>query len=257
MSQAARHRPARAHAARGSSSSGKGRKPAAPRAPAPKAPPRRRLSPRGALQKAAPLLDKAFGEIDLLPTESVLDKVAVLILREGNGGGAAERALRQLHAEFVDWNEVRISRPSELARLLSGSSKGSSQRRWHERTKRLRDVIDQVYNDKNDPSFEFLLELKPKDQYEFLAELDDLGAHNAAALVQWLAGGDHFAHVPPSMARAAHRLGLVESAAATRVRKELAELVGKDRLVSLAGHLTQLGELADEQWPPALAELAD
>ena len=253
MSQAARHKsPARAHAGRAA----KGRKAAGPRTPAPK-PPRRRLSPRGALQKAIPLLEKSFGEIELVPTESVLDKVAVLILREGNSGGAAERALRLLRTEFVDWNEVRISRPSELARLLSGSTKGASQRRWHERAKRLRDVIDQVYNDKNDPSFEFLLELKPKEQYEFLAELDDLGAHNAAALVQWLSDGEQLAHVPPSMARAAHRLGLVESAAVTRVRKELADLAGKDRLVLLSAHLTQLGELADEQWPAALAELAD
>jgi len=43
----------------------------------------------------------------------------------------------------------------------------------------------------------------------------------------------------------------------TRVRKELADLAGKDRLVLLSAHLTQLGELADEQWPTALAELAD
>jgi len=249
-----RHRgPSRPHPGRGS----RPRKPAGQRSPTPRAAARRRLSPRGALQKAMPQLDRAFGEIVLLPTESVLDKVAVLILREGGGGASADRALRLLRTEFVDWNEVRISRPSELARLLAGSGKGSVQRKWHERAKRLRDVIDQVYNDKNDPSFEFLLELKPKEQYEFLAELDDLGAHNAAALVQWLSDSDLFAHVPPSMARAAQRLGLVDSAAATRVRKELAELAGKERLVSLAGHLTQLGELADAQWPPALAELAD
>ena len=44
--------------------------------------------------------------------------------------------------------------------------------------------------------------------------------------------------------------------ATTRVRKELADLVGRERLVAMAGHLKQLGEMADEQWPPALAELA-
>jgi endonuclease III len=252
MSAGARHRRA---SRPGSARSARPRKAIKRRAPAPR-PARRQLSPRGALQKALPHMERIFGEIVLLPTESVLDKAAVLILREGAGGGAAERALRLLRTEFVDWNEVRISRPSELARLLAGSGKSAPQRRWHDRAKRLRDMIDQVYNDKNDPSFEFLLELKPKDQYEFLAELDDLGAHNAAALVQWLSGAEVFAHVPPSMAKAAQRLGLVESAATTRVRKELADLVGKERLVAMAGHLTQLGEMADEQWPPALAELA-
>jgi len=232
-------------------------KPAARQAKAAHRPARRAISPRGALQKALPRLERVFGAIVLVPTESVLDKAAALILREdGAGAAAVERALRLLHSDFVDWNEVRISRPSELARLLAGSARGSAQRRWHTRARRLRGMIDQVYNDKNDPSFEFLIELKPRDQYEFLAELDDFGAHNAAALVQWLSGAEIFAHVPPSMARAAQRLGLVESAAATRVRKELAELAGKDRLVGLSGYLTQLGELADEQWPPALAELA-
>ncbi|HZL99521.1 MAG TPA: hypothetical protein VFD43_04635, partial [Planctomycetota bacterium] len=221
MSVAARRR---GPSARASGRSARPRKPSARRAPAPRPPARRTLTPRGALQKALPRLERAFGEVALVSTESVLDKAAVLILREGGGAAGVERALRLLHTEFVDWNEVRISRPSELARLLSGHAKGAAQRRWHERARRLRDMIDQVYNDKNDPSFEFLLELKAKEQYEFLAELDDLGAHNAAALVQWIAGGEHFVHVPPSMARAAHRLGMVESAAPTRVRKELAEL---------------------------------
>lgn len=222
-----------------------------------KKPPR---APRGAKARWKVFLDKldrAFGPLVLPETESVLEKAAALVLREQGTELTTNRALASLKADFVDWNEVRLSRPSELARLMTGTSKVPTLRRWHERAERLREMIDQVYNDRNDPSLEFLLELKSKQRFEYLEDVDDLGLHNAYALVQWLSGDEKkLVIVSSEMAQVSQTLGLTESAAVTKVKKELSEMVsGMSELVTLQAHLNQLGDMEQKEWPGALREL--
>jgi endonuclease III len=207
------------------------------------------------MTRVFPRLEKAFGEVRLpADTTSVLEKAVYLILREGGSATATARALRSLRQDFADWNEVRASRPTELMRMLGGARRASTMRRLEGRVRRIRDMLDQVYGERNDTSLEFLLDMKAREQFEFLSELDDLGVHNACGLVQWLSADDKLVVVTPAMAKAAQKVGLTPSAAVTRARKELSALAGRERLVALATHLAQLGEL-EEPWPPALAEL--
>ena len=81
-----------------------------------------------------------------------MEKAVYLVLREGANTALAVKALTVLREQFIDWNDVRASRPSELARLISGSTKSAPQRRVLERCQRVRELIDQVYNDRNEPS---------------------------------------------------------------------------------------------------------
>ena len=69
---------------------------------------------------------KALGSIDLPECSSVLEQAVYLVLREQGTELTTSKAIAALREEFVDWNEVRVSRPSELARLMSGSSKGAA-----------------------------------------------------------------------------------------------------------------------------------
>ena len=232
------------------------RKPAAGRAARPVAakPSRKsRASPKTRLVQILPVLDKLFGEIGSPETSSVLEKAVYLILREGGGEPGATRGLEALRGNFIDWNEVRASRPTELASMMTGSMKTAPVRRFIDRARRAREMIDQVYNDRNDPGLEFLLEQKGKEQVEFLADLDDLGPHNAWALAQWLSGEDKLVGVSPELAKAAQKLGLTDSAAVTKVRKELSDLAAKEQLVAIQAHLNQLGAM-EEPWPAALSE---
>jgi len=212
-----------------------------------------RASPKTRLTQLLPLLDKLYGEIRPPETASTLEKAVYLVLREGSGEPTATRALAILKEEFTDWNEVRISRPTELASLLAGSLRTSAVRRWLPRVQRVRELIDQIYNDRNDTSLEFVLELKGKELVEALADLDDLGVPNAWALAQWISGEERLVGVSPEMARASQKLGLTDSAAVTRVRKELSELAGREALVAVQAHLNQLGAM-EEPWPASLAE---
>ncbi len=229
--------------------------PAKPKAaPKPKAPPRRRISPKQRMEEILERLDRSFGAVDV-PGESrdTLERAVYLVLREKATSGTTEKALEVLREEYVDWNEVRVSRASELSRMMLGSSRPPSLRRLYPRAQRMRDMIDQIYNDRNDTSLDFLLDMKPKDQLEYLEDLDDLGMHNAYALVQWLSGDDKLVLVSSEMARVAQTLGLTETAAVTKVRKELGALIEQAELVKLQAHLNQLADL-EGSWPSSLAE---
>ena len=150
---------------------------------------------------------------------------------------------------------MRASRPTELAVVMGSGARGAAARRLLETARRVKDLIDQVYGDRNETSLEFLLEQKTKERIEYLEDLDDLGVHNAYALAQWLSGEDKLVAVAPGMAKAAHLLGLVDSAAVTKVRASLSALIKEpDGLVAVQAHLTRLGELEEDKWPPSLQE---
>jgi hypothetical protein len=237
--------------------SAKAAKPAAAPKPPPKPAPRKlKGTPKSRLEKALPVLDKVFGELVLPETGSVLEKAVYLVVREGHPADVTLRYMAALKEHFIDWNDVRVSRPTELARMLLGPGRVAqgTHRKLIERGRRVRDLIEQVYGDRNDTTLEFLLGQKSREQVEYLLDLDDLGAHNAVALVQWLADDDKLAHVTTEMGEAAHKLGLTDSAAVTRVRKDLSALAPKADLLRVSAHLTQLGSLGDE-WPAPVMEL--
>jgi len=249
MSSSARSARPKARAA--ARKSGTARKPAAAKAPRR---PRFRGGPRQRLAAVMPRLEKHFGAVKAPQTSSVLEKAIYLVLREG-GDEAGHAALASLREGFIDWNEVRASRPTELAVVMGSGARGAAGRRLLESARRVKDLIDQVYGDRNETSLEFLLEQKTKERIEYLEDLDDLGVHNAYALAQWLSGEDKLVAVSPGMAKAAQRLGLVDSAAVTKVRASLSTLAHEPlMLISLQAHLTQLGEQEEAQWHASLQE---
>jgi endonuclease III len=239
------------------------KKPAPAKAPAkaaaakPAAPRKFKGTPKTRLAALMEKLDRLYGVVQTPETESALEKAVYLVVREGSTENLTSKAMTSLSEEFVDWNDVRLSRPSELARLMCGSSKASAIRRFVERGNRVREMIDQIYNDRNEPSLEFLLEEKARAQLEFLEDLDDLGIHNAYALVQWLSGDSKLALVSPEMAKVCQAFGITESAAVAKVRKEVSQLCAQDQLLSVQAHLNQLGQLEADEWPSSLKELLD
>jgi endonuclease III len=219
-------------------------------------PKKRKISPKNRLAAVFEKLDRIFGAI--VPpsdTDTIIEKAVYLVLRETGTEPTTARAMKALREEFVDWNEVRLSRPSEMARLMTNSVKSATIKRFVERCRRIGEMLDQIYNDRNEVSLEFLLEEKPKAQVEYLEDLDDLGIHNSYALVQWLSGDEKLCLVSPEMAEVSQTLGLTESAAMAKVKKELTALTGKDKLIQIQAHLNQLGDMERDEWPGALKEL--
>lgn len=215
---------------------------------------RSRLSPKKRLSAVLERCDKAFGPISQPETASVLEKAVYLVLREGLSATAVQKAMEALRAEYVDWNEVRVSSASELSRTMIGTSRAGSLRKSHPYAQRVREMLDQVYGDRNDTSLEFLTELKARDQIEFLEDLDDLGIHNAYALVQWLSGDTKLTIVSSEMAQTAQKLGLTDSAAVTKVRKQLSDMLAGGEFLAAQAHLNKLGDMEESDWPNSLSE---
>ncbi len=238
----------------------------APKAAKPKAEPakapskpaakRRKVNPKTMLAAVLEKLERAFGAVNLPDdTQSTVEKAVYLVLREGGSQASTERAMKSLREDFVDWNDVRLSRPSELSRLMSNSSKAATIRKLVERCERIREMLDQIYNDRNEVSLEFLADEKPKGQIEYLEDIDDLGLHNAYALSQWMSGEQKLVLVSPEMAQVCQTFGITESAAVAKVRKELSELLAPGQATAVQAHLNQLGDLDQPDWPGALKEL--
>jgi hypothetical protein len=187
-------------------------------------------------------------------TESTVEKAVYLVLREGGSQASTERAMRSLREDFVDWNDVRLSRPSELARLMSNSSKAVTIRRLVGRCERIREMLDQIYNDRNEVNLEFLLDEKPKGQIEYLEDIDDLGIHNAYALSQWLSGEEKLVLASPELCGVCSKFSITGSAAASKVRKELSDLLAEGQATAVQAHLNQLGDMDEPDWPGSVKE---
>lgn len=216
----------------------------------------RKRAPKTIYAELLEKADRLFGPLVLPECESVLEQAVYLVLRETGTELTTQKAMKALKEEFVDWNEVRVSRASELARLMSGTTKVPGIRRYHERSNRMRELIDQIYGERNEPSLEFLLDEKPKGQLEVLEDFDDLGMHNAFALVQWLSGKSDLVLVSTEMVQAAQALGLLESAAVSKAKKPLSALVSDlAGAVTLQAHLNQLGHMEQDEWPTAIKEM--
>jgi endonuclease III len=216
---------------------------------------KRKQAPKAILAGLLEKLERAFGAVNLpADTESTVEKAVYLVLREGGSQASTERAMRSLREDFVDWNDVRLSRPSELARLMSNSSKAVMIRRLVGRCERIREMLDQIYNDRNEVNLEFLLDEKPKGQIEYLEDIDDLGIHNAYALAQWLSGDEKLVLVSPELCKVCQLFGITESAAMAKVRKELSDMLAPGQATAVQAHLNQLGDMDDPDWPGAVKE---
>ena len=73
---------------------------------------------RAKLSEVMRVLEESRGKVVVLPEEPILDHAIFLLLREHWDYRKAQRALRILQKEFVDWNEVRVSSPAELKSVL-------------------------------------------------------------------------------------------------------------------------------------------
>jgi len=242
----------------------KAAKPAAPKAAAPKAKAAKKSAPARKRRKVAPKvmlagllekLERCYGAVNLpSETESTVEKAVYLVLREGGSQASTERAMRSLREDFVDWNDVRLSRPSELARLMSNSSKAVTIRRLVGRCERIREMLDQIYNDRNEVDLEFLLDEKPKGQIEYLEDIDDLGIHNAYALSQWLSGEEKLVLASPELCGVCQKFLITESAAVSKVRKELSDLLASGQSTAVQAHLNQLGDMDESDWPGSVKD---
>jgi hypothetical protein len=160
-----------------------------------------------------------------------------------------EEAVRRLHTEFVDWNEVRLAEAFELEQLFSDLVPVPD---LFQRCERIKALINQVYQDQNKISLDHLREKSADERAKYLATLTPLSADQAFYVNLAVEGFDkvlfHY-----SSARVVQRLGIVKrTGSPSQMATQLEQLLGK-RSSPLADQLALiwLGETICESKNPA------
>jgi endonuclease-3 len=184
-------------------------------------------------------LEKPYGKVIVLPEEPILDHAVFLLLREGWDYRKAQRALRILQKEFVDWNEVRVSSPAELKSAL----KELGDKDLDVKVEKLRALLASLWKERNATALEFLREMQPDSRQRLLSNLGVIHQGIVQVLLHGIAGADATLPVPAGAVRTLTRLGLMDRVHSDgAARKVLEKLVVPEDLHAYLLLLTQHGE---------------
>ncbi len=193
---------------------------------------------RGKLSEVLRALEKPYGKVIVLPEELLLDHAVFLLLREGWDYRKAQRALRILQKEFVDWNEVRVSSPAELKSILSELG----DKDLEVKVEKLRALLAALWKERNATALEFIKEMQPETRQRLLGNLGVLNQGIVQVLMQCMAGTATML-VHQSAIRTLTRLGVIDRVhSESAARKVLEKLIDPEDLFAFQLLLTQHGE---------------
>ena len=193
---------------------------------------------RAKLSEVLRELEKAYGKVVVLPEEPTLDHAVFLLLRENWDYRKAQRALRILQKDFVDWNEVRVSSPAELKSALGELG----DKDLDVKVEKIRALLAALWKERNATSLDFLKEMETETRRRLLTNLGVLPQGVVQVLLQCL-GGKETLLVHPSAIRTLTRIGLMDRVhSESAARKVLEKVLDPEDLYTFQLLLTQHGE---------------
>ena len=97
-------------------------------------------------------LEKIFGPVPGLEEFRPLERIILLLLAHGADAQKARMIVKTLQAEYVDWNEVRVTSPYEIGNWLVKLGPQAARR-----AEQIKELLVAVYNRFNKLSLECLL----------------------------------------------------------------------------------------------------
>lgn len=172
-------------------------------------------------------LKKAYDELPEPEKRPVLEQLLYAICREGATREEADVAYQALREQFFDWNEVRVSLPTEVEEALEGLPEAGA------RAERIIGLLQEVF----ESTYSFDLEATAgvdkkglKGAAKYLAKYQGANDYAIAWVVQQSLGGHALPMDGPSL-RVLKRLGVVDADAdptnLEAVRTSLEHLVPK------------------------------
>lgn len=191
--------------------------------------------------------DRKYGKCELpvpLPPASSADAAAVAAVAAKNAqivagvvlglhGAPNEgaEAAKKLMAHFVDWNEVRVSRPKVLVSVLGRMP------RAEQRVNTMQRFLESYFLKQRSLNPDFLFTLKPAESRRFIADLEVFDREELSAVL--LSGfGQHF--FPPSEAllEVADGVGLTKGKMTElQMAKKFETVLDEKQMLSLYSHL--------------------
>jgi endonuclease III len=141
--------------------------------------------------------------IDAEPTDPTRQLI-LAILGEGGPVQEAEKALHRLLGVMVDFNEIRVSAPFELADII-GDRLPDALNRCH----RLKLSLDAVYLKEHSVSIQHLRKVGLRESRQFLESLEGVAGYPAASVMLWSLGG-HAIPITEKSVEVLRREGLID-----------------------------------------------
>jgi len=162
-------------------------------------------------------IEKKYGVTKVIGGGASLEQCLFLIVREGWDFKKASKTVRTLEADFIDWNEVRVSTVGELVEKLA-SLKCADMR---DRMVRMKEFLDAVMNEYCALDNDMFRPMEFEPLRRFLMGLTTLGKANACIMLQCFMNEqdkkglsekekEKFFVVAPESMRVGIRLGLIK-----------------------------------------------
>jgi len=149
-------------------------------------------------------LAQALGPVQRQPVYDPVEHVLRAVLGEEATEAEVEAALQRMRDHFVDWNDLRVSRPREIREVL-----GETFPLAGPKARVIPRLLDQVFKRHNTMRWEFLREMGKVEVRRLFEGLEEVRPFVAATMARDLAGAHAFP-VDRDVARVLGRLGLVD-----------------------------------------------
>lgn len=137
----------------------------------------------GATKKLKAVLDKlekSLGTLKMLKDAPALEQSLYLILREGNDFRKANKAMKLLEEEYVEWNELRVATPKEVVAVLKGSGLAI----LDDKVSRILALLSRLFYDFHKKDLEFVKIFEGPQREKIMLSLDPLPPHMTYVLLQ-------------------------------------------------------------------------
>jgi endonuclease III len=172
------------------------------------------------------------------PVANPLEHTMRAILAEETTAAETEAAMGRLRSHFVDWNDLRVSRPREIREIL-----GANFPRSGHKARVIPRLLDQVFKQHNSMVWNFLEEMGKVQTRAYFEKLEDVRPFVAAVIARDCVG----AHAFPAdndVARVLGRLGIVDPSkeSETQMQAMLERAVKANRVYETHALVKRLAE---------------
>ena len=190
------------------------------------------------LERIRLALKRRYGDAPPTPVTHPVEHAIRTILAEEVTRDAVEKAVERLWDYFVDWNDLRVSRPREIREVL-----GDAFARAGHKARVIQRLLDQVFKQHNSMIWDFLESMAKVETRAYFDKLEEVRPFVAATMARDCAGAHAFP-VDNDVARVLGRLGIVDPSAESEADMQsfLERAVKSTRALELHRLVKQLAE---------------
>lgn len=190
------------------------------------------------LEKVRLLLRKRYGEALRVTVTNPAEHALRAIVAEEATEAQADEAMRRLHDNFVDYNDLRVSRPREIRDTL-----GASFPRSGHKARVIPRLLDQVFKDHNSMVWDFLEQMAKVQARAYFEKLEEVRPFVAAVLARDCVGA-HAIPVDNDISRVLGRLAVLAPATQSEAEMQvfLERAVKANRAYEVHWLIKRLGE---------------